>query len=114
MCESQAIQPGGLHAKQCAFGSCVVGPEPAHELVHAHRIIGEFLVDSCSFVGMHNVNCFFRYVHSVDVFVLFHKIWFNQSIDMSFFETLIIGRKPEFLSEASHINEEPVYIKGCA
>jgi hypothetical protein len=34
---------------------------------------------------------------------------------MRFFETLIIGlmRMPEFLSEASHINKEPVFIKGC-
>ena len=32
---------------------------------------------------------------------------------MSFFETLIIGHKPEFLFEASHINEDPVFIAGC-
>jgi hypothetical protein len=29
---------------------------------------------------------------------------------MSFFETLIIGIEPEFLFEASHINEVPVCI----
>jgi hypothetical protein len=35
------------------------------------------------------------------------------TLDMSFFETLIIGSKPEFLFEASHINEVPVCIEGC-
>ena len=66
----------GLQAKQSVLRRGVVLPEPSHELIHTRRIIGKFLVDSYLFVGIDKVNCFFRYVHPVEVLVLYHKIWF--------------------------------------